>query len=163
MVDSGSSVSIVRQELLGSFKGTTKVYPAPRLQLITASGEPLPIKDHIRAPVKINQQSVVHNFVVVDNPVAPVILGTDFLQQHKLVFDFTTTPVTVTSSRPDQQPTLGTNDAPKPDRFLAVLHSERQAKVKLCAVAAVEDVTVEEAIDELRCPPVWWNTPIRVS
>ncbi len=151
MVDSGSSVSIVRQELLDSFEGITKVRPAPQLQLVTASGEPLPNLDHIKAPVRIKHQSVLHNFVVVRSLVSPVILGTDFLQQHKLVLDFTTTPVTITpsGSQHQPQPVGSTCDS---EAFLAVLESERRAKVKMCAVAAVEDATANDAIDECAIP-----------
>jgi len=37
----------------------------------------------------------MHDFVVVDSLVTPVILGIDFLQQNGLVFDFTCMPVMV--------------------------------------------------------------------
>lgn len=38
---------------------------------------------------------VTHNFIVVEQLVAPVILGVDFLHQYSLVLDFSTTIVTV--------------------------------------------------------------------
>ena len=82
MVDSGSSVSIVRKEVLDQSQGITKIRPAPQLQLITASGEPLQVLDHIMAPVRIGQQSVSHEFVVVSNLVTPAILGVDFIQRQ---------------------------------------------------------------------------------
>ena len=37
----------------------------------------------------------MHDFIVVKNLVAPVILGVDFLCTNSLILDFTTTPVTV--------------------------------------------------------------------
>ena len=37
----------------------------------------------------------MHDFVVVDSLVTPVILGIDFLPQNGLVLDFTCTPVMV--------------------------------------------------------------------
>ena len=43
---------------------------------------------HIMAPVRVGQQNVLHEFVVVNNLVTPAILGVDFLQRYKLVLDF---------------------------------------------------------------------------
>ena len=50
MVDSGSSMSIVRKEVFDR--------PFHSLWFITASGEPLLILDYIMAPIKIGQQNV---------------------------------------------------------------------------------------------------------
>ena len=36
---------------------------------------------------------MLHNFVVVNSLVVPVILGVDFLQTHGVLLDFSTTPV----------------------------------------------------------------------
>jgi len=43
----------------------------------------------------------MHDFVVVDSLVTPVILGIDFLQQNVLVLDFTSTPVMVHKGLPN--------------------------------------------------------------
>ena len=51
--------------------------------------------DHIQVPVQLGELEVLHNFVVVESLVAPIILGVDFLHDNGLVLDFTQTPVAV--------------------------------------------------------------------
>ena len=51
--------------------------------------------DHIQVPVQLGELEVLHNFVVVESLVAPVILVIDFLHDNGLVLDFTQTPVAV--------------------------------------------------------------------
>ncbi len=149
MVDSRSSVSTVRKEMLDHLQGITTIQPALQVQLITASGEPLPILELIKAPT--TQLSVSHEFVVVNNLVTPAILGIDFLQRHMLVLDFTTTPVSIMPSERKHSP-RPVEHANEPEAFLVVLESERQAKIKMCAVAAVEDATARDTIDECAIP-----------
>ena len=48
---------------------------------MTASGDPLPILAQIQANVKLGELDIVHHFFVVENLIAPIILGTDFLNQ----------------------------------------------------------------------------------
>ena len=66
----------------------------PQIRLITASGEPLQIAGCVQASVRISQLNVIHQFLAVDKLVTPVILGLDFLQQHNLVLNFASSPVT---------------------------------------------------------------------
>ena len=87
--------------------------PLPPLKLITASGEPLPISGCVRLPVKINQLQVIHNFIVVDRLVAPVILGLDFLQQHNLVPNFAFSPVMIQPFKDDTEPAETTPTVPE--------------------------------------------------
>ena len=63
---------------------------------MTASGEELPILDHVRAPIHLGELKLMHNFVVVNNLVSPVILGVDILQANVLVLDCTKTQLEVT-------------------------------------------------------------------
>ena len=51
--------------------------------------------DHIQVPVQLGEFEVLHNFVVVESLVTPIILGVDFLHDNGLVLDFTRTPVAV--------------------------------------------------------------------
>ena len=81
MLDSGSSVSIVRRDLLQHIQGAVKLPVPSQPQLVTASGEPLLVIDHIRAKVKIKGLQMVHDFLLVDSLVVPVILGIKFLQE----------------------------------------------------------------------------------
>ena len=95
MLESGSSVSLLQQDVLTAAQGTVPITPTQHIKLVTASGKELPILNHIKAPICIGELQVTHTFVVVDKLVAPVILGVDFLHQHALVLDFSKTPVTV--------------------------------------------------------------------
>ena len=69
--------------------------PIPQVRLIMASGEPLPVVGCVKVPIRIDQLAVSHQFLVVERLVAPVILGLDFLQQHNLVLNFVSRPITV--------------------------------------------------------------------
>ena len=96
MLDSGSAVSLVIKEEADKLQGQLANIPIPQVRLITASGEPLQITGCVQAPaVGISQLNVIHQFLVVDKLVVPVILGLDFLQQHNLVLNFASRPVTI--------------------------------------------------------------------
>ena len=72
MLDSGSSVSLVRSDLLARAQGAVQPVKATRpLQLVTASGERLPVLGHIKAPIKLGELELLHEFVVVESLVAP--------------------------------------------------------------------------------------------
>ena len=60
-------MSLVRQSLVTHLKKAVKSKPVPLLQLVTVSGEPLPILGHITVPVQVGMQEVQHDFVVADN------------------------------------------------------------------------------------------------
>ena len=95
MLDSSSSVSLVQRGVLLQARGIEKVEGTKQLRLVTASGDNLPIVGRIRAPVKLGEPELVHEFVVAESLVALVILGIDFLHDNALVLDFTATPVRV--------------------------------------------------------------------
>ena len=81
MLDSGSSLSLVQCDILQSAQNVIEIKAARRpIQLVTASGDQLPILQHVRASVQLGELYVLHDFAVVKNLVAPVILGIDFLQ-----------------------------------------------------------------------------------
>ena len=61
--------------------------PILQVRLIMASGEPLPVVGCVKAPIRIDQLAVSHQFLVVERLVTPVILGVDFLQQHNLILN----------------------------------------------------------------------------
>ena len=71
-----------------------------------------------------------------------------FCSGTKLVLDFATSPVSITSSEKMPPP----KSDYEPVAFLAVLESERQAKIKMCAAAATDDITAGNAIDECAIP-----------
>ena len=53
MLDSGSSVSLVRHDIAKRLKGTTSPGDAPKIRLISAGGEEITIVNHIKASVEI--------------------------------------------------------------------------------------------------------------
>ena len=104
MLDSGSSVSLIRTNLVN------KIQCSPRItdistKLITASGVLLPMRGLITTTVKINNHRVHQDLIVVDSLMAPVILGTDFLSTQKILLDFTTIRLTL-SYLPEVEATI---------------------------------------------------------
>ena len=87
MLDSGSSVSLIREDVLTQLSEVCSA-PPRELRLVTAAGEAIPVVGYMSVPVRLGQVNVVHPFVVVKSLIAGVILGIDFLQQHRLVLDF---------------------------------------------------------------------------
>ena len=98
MLDSGSSVSFVQSVILLAVHNVTRV-GAWLIQLVTASGDQLPILQHVKASVQLGELHIMHEFVVVKTLVTPVILGIDFVQGNGLTLDFTQNPVAV-NNRP---------------------------------------------------------------
>ena len=97
MIDSGSAVSLVMKQEVNTLK-QDKLFnvPAPKLRLVTASGEPMLITGCIQAPVRISQLEITHQFLVVERLVTPVILGVGFLQ-HNLVLNFASSTVAISN------------------------------------------------------------------
>ena len=81
------------------------------VHLVTASGDKLPILQHIRALVQLGECNIFHEFVVVKSLVTPVILGVDFLSENGLVLDFSQTPILVQSSSLRSRPSIESNIA----------------------------------------------------
>ena len=154
MLDSGSSVSLIQQGVLSDATGVIRIEEASPLQLVTASGDRLPILDHVKAPVKLGELELMHKFVVVEKLVSPVILGVDFLHDNRLVLDFAKTPVTVRHAN------RKLTQKPKHDtvinEVLAVHREAAKLRAKACVVATVESPgsdTVEEcAVPDFQKP-----------
>ena len=138
MLDSGSSVSLVRQEVLSRLP---RMQPsksgAGDIKLLTALGEPLKVLDHIQASIKIGDREHPHDFVVVKSLVSPVILGFVVLHNNGLVLDFTSLPVTVHTST--SVPTC-TNDVPQ--SVFSIYAEERNTQTINCAVSVVEPLVL---------------------
>ena len=148
MLDSGSSVSLVQRGVLLQARGIKKVKGTKPLRLVTASGDDLPIVDHIRAPVKLGELELVHEFVVVESLVAPVILGIDFLHDNALVLDFTATPVRVCNYH---TPQIETSDTVALAEVLPMYQRARKEKARACAIAGIEEQGTD-VIDECAIP-----------
>ena len=97
---------------------------------------------------------MVHKFLVVDSLVTPVILGTDFLhcQENNVTLDFSTSPVTVFSSKvliPDPQQRSPKNS--KQDLLKPIWEEERKMRNKVCATLTTK-VPESGVIDECSIP-----------
>jgi len=79
---------LVQSDVLLTAKNVTQVAARPT-QLVTASGDQLPIIQHVKALVQLGELRVLHELFVVKSLVSPVILGIDFLQINGLTLDFT--------------------------------------------------------------------------
>ena len=75
MLDSGSSVSLVQCNVLHGARNVIQITTARSVQLVTASGDKLPILQNVKASIQLGELNVIHKFVVVKTLVAPVILG----------------------------------------------------------------------------------------
>jgi len=65
MLDSGSAVSLVQCDVLLKMKNVLQVSEIKPLRLVTASGDQLPILQHIKTSVQLGEFNIVHDFVVV--------------------------------------------------------------------------------------------------
>ena len=99
MLDSGSSVSLIRQDIARKITPVqvTKQSDSNKITLVTASGAALPILQQVEARVSFDglESPVSHSFLVVKSLISPVIVGVDFLQQQHLSLDFSYCPVRV--------------------------------------------------------------------
>ena len=140
MLDSGSSVSLLKEEVIKGMRGVVKRKYAQNTRLVTAAGEELPILDQVTVHVKLNSVDHVHDFLVVEKLITSAILGIDFLQQQGMLLDFRTTPVTVLS------PTLA--DAMQAEvvshekdevQLESLLANSHKGRDKTCSVTGVDD------------------------
>ena len=144
MLDSGSSISLIAHNILSELHNILPMV-LPSIQLKTAAGEPLPIIDYIQTQVCIaNMESSVHqNFVVVvSSLIAPVILGLDFFQQHKLILDFTGTNIKIYSKGIPHSP---------PDCLLPIWEETQRNIPHIGTIAAIANSTTEPT-DEFAIP-----------
>ena len=77
MLDSGSSVSLIREDVLSQLSEVCSA-PPRELRLVTAAGEAIPVAGYVSVPVQLGQVRVMHPFVVVMHPflvVKSLLLG----------------------------------------------------------------------------------------
>jgi hypothetical protein len=96
MLDSGSSVCLVRQSVLDGVKGIMDIARQDN-RLVTAAGEIIPVLKCVSIPVRLGPYQGDHPFLIVDDLITPAILGLDFLQAHRLTINFTTSPISIIS------------------------------------------------------------------
>ena len=79
MIDSGSSISLVRVCLTSGHKLSTA---PPGLQLVSAAGQPISILGQVTMSIQLGNVKADHPFIVVQSLITLVILGIDFIQKH---------------------------------------------------------------------------------
>ena len=76
ILDLGSAVSLLIKEEADIMKDTPRVYKLldtlmstliPKVRVIMLSGEPLPIVGCVKAPIRIDQLAVSHQFLFVED------------------------------------------------------------------------------------------------
>ena len=155
MLDSGSSLSLVQCDVLQSARNVVEITAARRpIHLVTASGDQLPILQHVRASVQLGELHVLHEFVVVKTLVAPVILGIDFLQGNKLMLDFTQNPVAVSSKLPKVTPQ--TEDSMAIAQVVPIYEATQNKFFHSCAISVNEE-TNADIVDDCAVPN--YNAP----
>ena len=129
MLDSGSSLSLLRRDSLSNMVGIQQLPEKPMVRLVTAAGTPI---QYVQAPVKIGNVEVTQRFLVVDSLIVPVIFGYDFMTKHKVTLDFTTRPVGVHFSGAQ----IAQHELPKDvQEVWNIRHNE---KSKVCAAVIVD-------------------------
>eukprot|EP00731_Ephydatia_muelleri_P003241 Em0001g3241a len=142
LLDSGSSISLVRKAALQVAENVRVITPTTLIQLVTAAGEKLKIVDYVTAPIQVGDRTIEHNFVVVDNLITSVILGVDFMQKHGLVLNFSHSPVQVLYNN---------NNCNKPDGLSTLLPIIQKAKSTSHFAAATRSQD-EDVVDECAVP-----------
>ena len=149
MLDSRTLILLIQEslamDLLGAQHTTLK-----EVQVVSATGEAIPVVGHVVLPIHIGPAQVDHPLAVVSSLIVPVMLGIDFLQTHGLALDFIMTPVQVTTH-------LAPEDSAK-DLLKPILEVARKTKAKVCALGTNGEVS-EEVIDECAIPLFSKSTP----
>ena len=83
LLDSGASCSVISREHVK----LDKILPEQGTQLINADGRSFTPLGTTSVTITLEQFSVNHTFLVVDQLSVPVILGCDFMSKHGLVLD----------------------------------------------------------------------------
>jgi len=147
-VDSGSSVSLIRCDIFSTMNNVREVPQLRLVRLVTASGDQLSILRHIRTSVKLSEFNMLHNFVVVENLVTPVILGIDFLQQNGLILDFTCMPVAVRRGFPNTNMAI---DSIALAKVVPIYEEAHLTEAHLCAIQSQNELSAD-LVDECAIP-----------
>ena len=151
MLDSGSSVSLIREDVLSQLSEVCSA-PPRELRLVTAAGEAITVAGYVSVPVQLGQVRVMHPFVVVKSLIAGVILGIDFLQQHGLVLDFAHSPIKVLPHCPENE-NCHENAICVPPDMQGIAKEATKARDELGAIMSIgespEDVVNDCAIPRL--------------
>ena len=144
MLDSGSSVSLIREDVLKQLTRYCRI-PSKKLQLVSAAGEPIPVVDHVSVSIRLGELQMEQPFVVVASLIMPAILGMDFLHTHGIILDFATCPIKVMPRSVSAAMFDSSHD------LQPIVDAANQAKVKFCAATTTKEFT-EDVIEDCAIP-----------
>ena len=120
----------------------------------------LPIVGYIKASVKLGELNLVHEFIVVEELVSPVILGVDFLHANGLVLDFTNSEITIY-----QPVNKNTRDYSIPNAIIKevknIFNEAQKGYCKMCVIATID--TVEKDIVQECSIPSFQKSSCRIE
>jgi predicted aspartyl protease len=96
MIDSGSSVSLVAKAVLPL---NSSIRMENARQLWTADGHKMGVVGTARLAVQLGEYQAVHEFLVAEELLMPVIIGVDFLSRHSVILDYMQQPSRTHSHR----------------------------------------------------------------
>ncbi len=87
LVDSGADVSLINHELVSTVDDI-ELWPSTETKLQGITGTPLRVHGKAELQIHVGKKPIKHMFYVVDNISPSILLGRDFLIQHKVKLDF---------------------------------------------------------------------------
>ena len=112
------------------------------VRLVLAAGDDIPTLGSITLSVHLGPVRTNHSLVIVDSLISPVILGLNFLCNHKLTVNFLSSPVNLTIPQASDQ---------NLQDLLPLFDTNTKNKAKICAVEALIEPS-EKSIDECAVP-----------
>ena len=109
---------------------------------MSTAGDNIPILGCITLPIQLGTLQANHSLVIVHSLINPLMLGLDFLHKHRIVVDFSSTPIKI--SIPDASD-LNLRD------LVPLFDATKKNKGKICAIEVLKEPT-KEAIDDSAVP-----------
>ena len=101
LIDTGASISLIKESVFRSLPAQFRILQRSSMRVHSASGDTLRVLGTSHLPVKIGNQNLSHDFVIIEDLKCPVIIGIDFLRKHN-----------ATLNLPKNVMTLGHEDIP---------------------------------------------------
>jgi predicted aspartyl protease len=90
LIDTGATISLLKQEVYETERclQNLAVDYTKSKRAVTADGSPLPLLGTIRIPIKIADTEIEHEVFIAKNLTHDLVLGLDFLNEHKAQLEF---------------------------------------------------------------------------
>src|SRR5713101_1296145 len=99
LIDTGAQICVIGEDLANRLGKEIK--PWIGKSMIATDGKQLKIRGQCSCKIKIEETEYNVNFVIVEKCTPQLIVGTDFLQQHKAVIDFVNHKIVVEAPQDD--------------------------------------------------------------